>query len=86
MRLSVSGGEEDQCCSSSVRSVNDAENEEDEDEDAAGRGLVDRRARKRYRLVSELYAATRQVKKAAGAGGGGDGSSRRRKGRDGTGN
>lgn len=75
VQLSVSGGgggdEEDQCCSTSPRSVNNAE-------DDACRGLVDRRARKRYRLVSELYAATRQVK-AAGAGGGG----RRRKGRDG---
>ncbi|CAD6264362.1 unnamed protein product [Miscanthus lutarioriparius] len=72
------GDEEDQCCSSLARSVNNAEDEDDED--ATGRGLLDRRARKRYQLVSELYAATRQVK-AAGAGGGGG---RRWKGRDGT--
>ncbi|KAG2585609.1 uncharacterized protein LOC120713783 [Panicum virgatum] len=75
VQLSVSGGgdeEEDQheafSSSSSPRSVNNAARGEEEEEDHEDySGVVDRRARKRYRLVSELYAATRQVK--AGAGG-----------------
>ena len=77
VQLSVSGGgdeEEDQheafSSSSSPRSVNNAARGEEEEEDRREdyySGVVDRRARKRYRLVSELYAATRQVK--AGAGG-----------------
>ncbi|XP_062191360.1 uncharacterized protein LOC133895220 [Phragmites australis] len=70
MQLSVSGGgeEEDQeACSSSARSVNNAVAGEREEH----AGMVDRRARKRYRLVSELYAATRargcRSRQAAGA-------------------
>ncbi|KAL6661953.1 hypothetical protein ACP70R_001337 [Stipagrostis hirtigluma subsp. patula] len=68
VQLSVSGGggDEEQC--SSAGSVNNAEagGEEEDDDDA---GVVDRRARKRYRLVSDLYAATRQVKAAAAGAG-----------------
>ncbi|PUZ52600.1 hypothetical protein GQ55_6G283600 [Panicum hallii var. hallii] len=74
VQLSVSGGgdddeEDDQheafSSSSSSRSVNNAAR--GEVEDAEDSGVVDRRVRKRYRLVSELYAATRQVKAGAGA-------------------
>ena len=88
VQLSVSGGgdddEEDQheafSSSSSPRSVNNAARGEEEEEDRREdyySGVVDRRARKRYRLVSELYAATRQVKAGAG------GKSKRRSNRDG---
>ncbi|TVU04606.1 hypothetical protein EJB05_47726, partial [Eragrostis curvula] len=91
VQLSVSGGGEEDACSSSslsARSVNNAEavapvaaredeEQDGEDGDDANAGVVDRRARKRYRLVSELYAATKRVKSST-AGGGGS----RRKSRD----
>ena len=85
VQLSVSGGgdddEEDQheafSSSSSPRSVNNAARGEEEEDHEDYSGVVDRRARKRYRLVSELYAATRQVKAGAG------GKSKRRSNRDG---
>ncbi|WVZ91761.1 hypothetical protein U9M48_037887 [Paspalum notatum var. saurae] len=81
--------EEEQCCSSSARSVNNEQggaarergddgDEEEDQLDAADEGVVDRRARKRYRLVSELYAAT--APKAAG------GKRRSSRGSHGTGN
>ncbi|CAL5013999.1 unnamed protein product [Urochloa decumbens] len=88
MQLSVSGGGDDDevdgqheaFSSSSARSVNNAkaaaaargEDEEDEEEDS---GEVDRRTKKRYRLLTELYAATRPVR--AG------GKSKRKSSRDG---
>ncbi|GJN04232.1 hypothetical protein PR202_ga21758 [Eleusine coracana subsp. coracana] len=75
VQLSVSGGGEEEACSSSAlsspRSVNNTDgglvaSAAQDDENA---GVVDRRARKRYRLVSELYAATRRVSKSDYAGG-----------------
>uniref|UniRef100_A0A0D9XAL1 Uncharacterized protein n=1 Tax=Leersia perrieri TaxID=77586 RepID=A0A0D9XAL1_9ORYZ len=90
VQLSVSGGceEDDGYCSSSttLQSVNNAETTaalamakgdeiEDEDEDEDDDMGIDRRIRKKYRLLSELYAATKPVtadeEKVAGAGAGG---------------
>jgi hypothetical protein len=92
VQLSVSGGGDDDVdqweafSSSSPRSVNNnaasaaaAARVEEEEEDS---GVVDRRARKRYRLVSDLYDATKpqQVNKA---GAGGKIVSKRKRSRDG---
>ncbi|CAO2170056.1 unnamed protein product [Urochloa humidicola] len=78
VQLSFSGGGDDDdeeedhqheaFSSSSARSVNKTEaavarGDEEAEEDS---GEVDRRTKKRYRLVTELYAATRPVKAAAG--------------------
>uniref|UniRef100_A0A0E0ENR1 Uncharacterized protein n=1 Tax=Oryza meridionalis TaxID=40149 RepID=A0A0E0ENR1_9ORYZ len=74
VQLSVSGGgcEDDGYDSSSsttLQSVNNAEAAAamDDDDDMG----LDRRVRKRYRLLSELYAATLPVKENHGGGGGG---------------
>ncbi|RCV12721.1 hypothetical protein SEVIR_2G302800v4 [Setaria viridis] len=82
VQLSGSGGGDDGgAAPESPRSVNTCAGaaawaEEEEREREAVLGLeLDRRARKRYRLVSELYDATRPV---AGAGAGA-GSARKRK-------
>lgn len=93
LSVSGGGDEHHDACSSastlsSPRSVNNAEalvaaarEDDDDDEEEGGdenAGVVDRRARKRYRRVSELYAATRRVKTSEDAGRGG-----KRKSRDG---
>ncbi|CAO2200422.1 unnamed protein product [Urochloa humidicola] len=81
VQLSFSGGGDEEeeegqneaaFSSSSARSVNNAKSssaaargDEEEEEDS---GEVDWRTKKRYRLVAELYAATRPVKAAAGGG------------------
>ncbi|CAN6198744.1 unnamed protein product [Urochloa humidicola] len=76
VQLSGSGGGDDGAASESEspRSVNTCAGavawEEEEEERKAAAGLeLDRRARKRYRLVSELYDATRPVAGAGAVGG-----------------
>ena len=70
VQLSVSGGASPTSSSLSAHSVNNTEvaagsrREDGCDDD----GVMDRRARKRYRRVAELYHATRPVK-LGGAGG-----------------
>lgn len=65
VQLSVSGGASPTSSSLSARSVNNTEVVAGR-EDCYDDGVLDRRARKRYRRVAELYQATRPV----GAGGG----------------
>ncbi|PAN13598.1 hypothetical protein PAHAL_2G349600 [Panicum hallii] len=80
VQLSGSGGGGDEAASESgsPRSVNTCAGAAAwEEEEEAGGLELDRRARKRYRLVSELYGATRPVA-CAGAG-----SARKRKRRHG---
>uniref|UniRef100_A0A0E0LXQ4 Uncharacterized protein n=1 Tax=Oryza punctata TaxID=4537 RepID=A0A0E0LXQ4_ORYPU len=75
VQLSVSGGgcEDDgydTSSSTTLQSVNNAEaaaRDDDEDDDMG----LDRRVRKRYRLLSDLYAATLPVKENHGGVGGG---------------
>ncbi|CAM0911704.1 unnamed protein product [Alopecurus aequalis] len=70
VQLSVSGGAEAASPTSSAvsaRSVNNTEVLAGR-EDCYDHGVLDRRARKRYRRVAELYHATRPVKRD-GAGG-----------------
>ncbi|KAK3122381.1 hypothetical protein QOZ80_8BG0668840 [Eleusine coracana subsp. coracana] len=89
VQLSVSGGGEEEACSSSALSSPRSVNNTDGGLVAAARddennaGVVDRRARKRYRLVSELYAATRPVVSKSDYAGGDDGGKRKGASRDG---
>uniref|UniRef100_A0ACD5ZTA4 Uncharacterized protein n=1 Tax=Avena sativa TaxID=4498 RepID=A0ACD5ZTA4_AVESA len=76
VQLSVSGGPASPTSSSlSARSVNNTEAAAGREDDHDG-GVMDKRARKRYRQVAELYHATRPVIKR---GGGGAGGSKRRR-------
>uniref|UniRef100_A0ACD6ALH3 Uncharacterized protein n=1 Tax=Avena sativa TaxID=4498 RepID=A0ACD6ALH3_AVESA len=69
VQLSVSGGPASPTSSSlSALSVNNTEATAGREDDHDG-GVVDKRARKRYRRVAELYHATRPVIKRGGAGG-----------------
>lgn len=88
VQLSGSGGGDEEAASSeSPRSVNTCAGaaawEDQREEAAAGPGLgameLDRRARKRYRLLSDVYAATRPV---AGAGAGADNARKRKRGHE----